>query len=184
MWPWAHAALGYWCYHYYRRRSVDAPPAGLSVVALAVGTQFPDLLDKPLAWYVGVLPTGRSLAHSVLTGGLLLAVAVALLRARGPRGSPAAFAIGYGSHLLGDAFEPLMTANWADLAFLVWPLLPSPASGPTGLLAQLRAITAASQFLFGLALTATALVRWYRDGLPGLRALGALLARRQLVESR
>ena len=29
-----------------------------AVLALALGTQLPDLVDKPLAWYLDVLPFG------------------------------------------------------------------------------------------------------------------------------
>lgn len=178
MWPWAHAALGYLCYTLYLRGRFDARPAGLPVVALGLGTQLPDLIDKPLAWYVDVLPYGRSFAHSVLTGGLVLLAVAVLLERRGELASAVAFAIGYLSHLLGDAYASVVTADWADLAFLVWPLLPIPnvESELEGVLAHLRNIEGSPFFLFGLALTALALGLWYRHGFPGLRELlGVLL---------
>jgi hypothetical protein len=148
------------------------------VVALGFGTQLPDLIDKPLAWYVHVLPYGRSFAHSVLTGGVVLLVVAVLLDRRAGRATAAAFAVGYLSHLVGDAYASVVTANWADLAFLVWPVLPIPnvESELEGVIAHLRNIEGSPFFLFGLLLTALALGLWYRHGLPGLRELlGVLL---------
>jgi hypothetical protein len=177
MWPWAHAALGYLCYTFYLQVRLDQRPVGLPVVALGIGTQLPDLIDKTLAWYVGVLPYGRSLTHSVFTGGLLLLAGVAVLRLRGANRSATAFAIGYASHFLGDAFGHLVDQSWADLAFLVWPLLPIPDQGGEleGVIAHLRNIEGSPLFLFGLALTAVGLALWYRHGLPGLRELVGLV---------
>lgn len=175
MWPWAHAALGYLAYTLYLRGRFDARPVGLPVVALGLGTQLPDLIDKTLAWYVGVLPYGRSLAHSVLTGSLILLAVVALFRARGADRSATAFAIGYASHLFGDAFGSLVSLSFGDLVFLAWPLVPPPATETVGLLTHLRDIEGSPLFLFGLALTAVGLALWIRDGLPGLRALVAFV---------
>jgi hypothetical protein len=177
MWPWAHAALGYLCYTLYLQARFDQRPVGLPVVALGVGTQLPDLIDKTLAWYVGVLPYGRSLAHSVLTGGLLIIAGVVLLRLRGADRSATAFAIGYASHFFGDAFRSLVEQSWGDLAFLVWPLLPIPDQGSEleGVIAHLRNIEGSPLFLFGIVLTAVGLALWYRHGLPGLRELVGLV---------
>jgi hypothetical protein len=184
MWPWAHAALGYLAYTLYLRGRFDVQPAGLPVVALGLGTQLPDLIDKTLAWYVGVLPYGRSLAHSVLTGGLIVAASVAALRLRGADRSATGVAIGYASHLFGDAFGHLVAASWGDLAFLVWPLLPIPDAGSEleGLVAHLRNIEGSPLFLFGLGLTAVGLALWYRHEFPGLRELVSLLTRRPVSD--
>jgi hypothetical protein len=177
MWPWAHAALGYLCYTLYLRVRLDHRPAGLPVVALGVGTQLPDLIDKPLAWYLDILPYGRSFAHSLLTGTLVLVVVALALRARGADRSATAFVIGYLAHLLGDAYGHVVGGNWADLAFLVWPALPIPnqATEIEGLVTHLQNIEGSPLFLFGLGLTAVGLALWIRDGLPGLRALVAFV---------
>ncbi len=173
MWPWAHAALGYLIYSgLARARGTRA--TGTPVLVLALGTQFPDLIDKTFAWYLPLLPTGRTLAHS-----LLIAVPVVVLvhwwtrrRTRAALGT--AFGLGYGSHLVGDALHPVVTGAWGDLTFLLWPVLPSPAY-ETGqsLTAHLQAIEASPWFLFGLLLTAIAVVVWHRDGAPGLAVLRA-----------
>ena len=60
MLPWGHLAVGYLAYSLAVRVRSGGPPAGLAVAALAVGTQFPDLIDKPLVSWVSVLPSGRS----------------------------------------------------------------------------------------------------------------------------
>lgn len=177
MWPWAHAALGYLCYTFYLRVRFDEQPVGLPVVALGVGTQLPDLIDKTLAWYVGALPYGRSLSHSLLTGGVIMLTIVVLFRLRNAEASGTAFAVGYLSHFLGDAFGILVERSWADLAFLVWPVLPIPGieDETIGLITHLRNIEGSPLFLFGLILTTYGLALWYRHGLPGLRELLALV---------
>jgi hypothetical protein len=67
--------------------------------------------------------------------------------------------------------------EFADLAFLVWPLLPIPdiELEVEGVLAHLRDIQGSPLFLFGLLVTAVALGLWIRHGLPGLRELVALV---------
>jgi len=65
MWPWGHLAVGYLLWSVLVRDRRFRPPTGAETLLLAVGTQFPDAVDKPLAWSLGVLPNGRSLAHSV-----------------------------------------------------------------------------------------------------------------------
>ncbi|PSQ17916.1 hypothetical protein BRC99_00275 [Halobacteriales archaeon QS_7_69_60] len=66
MLPWGHLAVGYLAYSLAVRGRTGGPPAGLATAALAVGTQFPDLIDKPLVAWVSLLPSGRSLGHSLL----------------------------------------------------------------------------------------------------------------------
>jgi hypothetical protein len=172
MWPWAHAALGYLLYRLVRDRRELGRPLGPSVITLVVGTQLPDLIDKPLAWYVHVLPYGRSFAHSLLTGVPLVLVPVAVLLARrGSREAAIAFAVGYLSHLLGDGYLFVLQGEWAALGYLAWPLFPLPSTEVEGLVSHFQAITAEPHFLFGLALTGLATGVWLRDGRPGVATL-------------
>ena len=76
MWPWEHAAVAYLCWAALDRRA--ARSEGAAVVAVLVGSQFPDLIDKPLSWVFQVLPTGQSLAHSLLFALPLIGLVVAL----------------------------------------------------------------------------------------------------------
>lgn len=181
MWPLGHAAVAYLGYAGLRRaRGTAAPELGV-VLALLVGSQLPDLVDKPLSWGVGVLPTGRSLAHSLVV--LLPLLAVGLLVAARWERPEYGIAAGLGAvlHVLADSLPSL----WTDegVAFLLWPLLavePYENGAPTvgGLLVD----SLGSPYLlveFGLA--ALAVVSWRQDGYPGVgwlcNRLGALRRR-------
>ncbi len=128
MWPWGHLAVGYIAYATYTRYREDAHPVGVPVVVLTVATQLPDLIDKPLAYSVGVLPEGRSLAHSLLFAVPLCLAALALARrGTGWRGrSGVALAVGYATHLFGDSIRELLALNLDGLTFLAWPVLAAP----------------------------------------------------------
>jgi hypothetical protein len=115
-------------------------PAKWALVPLAIGSQFPDLVDKPLAYW-GLLVSGRSLAHSVFSLAVVgVAVGIVIhddsagiasrLPTRLQATVPAAFVIGYGAHLLGDAYHGLFAGEFFSVRFLVYPLYPlSPYSG-------------------------------------------------------
>lgn len=177
MWPWAHAALGYLLYTGILALRDDGQPRGVPVLALGIGTQVPDLVDKPLAWYLHVLPYGRTLAHSLFVAVPLLLVVGWYADRKGKHEVGVAFAVGYLSHLLGDAFAPLVTGEWTYLGFLVWPLQPPPERELEGVVAHLMSIEGTATFLFGLLLTAIALLQWNEHGRPGLGELHRLVAR-------
>lgn len=140
MWPWGHFAVGYLAYATYTRYRYDEHPAGLPAVTLAIATQLPDLIDKPLAYEGGVLPEGRALAHSLLVAVPLCALGLWVAwRATGWRGrSGVAFAIGYATHLFGDAFRPLLALDFDALSFLFWPVLAAPDYDTTGFAGHLE----------------------------------------------
>jgi membrane-bound metal-dependent hydrolase YbcI (DUF457 family) len=126
--PLGHATLGYLLYVPFALLTDRRLPYGLTLGVLLVGTQFPDLVDKPLA-FVGVLPTGRTLAHSLLFAVVLLVVLRSVTRRYGRPNLTIPFAFGYLSHLLGDVVVPLMAGRIGELTFLLWPVLPSPEYG-------------------------------------------------------
>ncbi|MFB6296225.1 MAG: metal-dependent hydrolase [Halobacteriales archaeon] len=128
MWPWGHLAVGYIAYATWTRYRDDDHPTAAPVVALTVATQLPDLVDKPLAYSVGVLPEGRSLAHSLLVAVPLCLLALELARrASGWRARcGVAAAVGYATHLLGDSLHGLLGLDAAELTFLAFPLLAPP----------------------------------------------------------
>jgi membrane-bound metal-dependent hydrolase YbcI (DUF457 family) len=124
--PIAHVALalgpllGYAAVRYHRL------PSGHSVLLVLFATQLPDIVDKPLAWTLGVLPSGRMFAHSLVVCLPLLAACV-LLGSRRGLGRPAVvFSLAYLSHVLGD-FYPIAQHGTAYYFFpnLFWPLLPA-----------------------------------------------------------
>ncbi|MEA5387843.1 metal-dependent hydrolase [Haloarculaceae archaeon H-GB11] len=168
MFPWGHLATGYLASR--GRLSRTASPH-LSALVLTFATQLPDLVDKTFAWYVPVLPSGRSLAHSLLTATLFLGVVWVALARVDREAYATVFGIGYLSHLGGDALHPVVTADWASLTFLVWPLLPLPSyQGPTGA-SLILGIEPSPFVLFELGLTLFAVALWVLDDAPGLAIL-------------
>jgi membrane-bound metal-dependent hydrolase YbcI (DUF457 family) len=169
MWPWGHLAVAYLFSTGYIRARLDRPIRGGPVLWLALGSQFPDLVDKPLAWYVRVLPTGRSLAHSLLVVVPLAVLAYALARRTGRRESGAVFGIGILSHVLSDALPALWSPD-ATASFLLWPALPVTPyeGGPPTILGLFQASLADPFFIVELLLVVLAAAVWYRDGSPGV----------------
>lgn len=139
MLPLGHLTFAYLWYILYAAVGTHRLPARLALVPLAVGSQFPDLIDKPLA-YIGVLRYGRSLAHSLFTFAICICCvwwltirlrgrwAATSLRERLRVVTPAAFAVGYASHLLGDSYQVLLAGDLWAARFLVYPVFPVPES--------------------------------------------------------
>lgn len=172
MWPWEHAAAGYLLYTVYLRARGNGTPEGTAAIALGLGTQFPDLIDKTLAWYLAILPSGRSLAHSLFTAIFVSALVLAYARRHDRTSVGAAFVGGYLAHLFGDGLHPFLAGNWAFLSFLGWPLLASPVyPGEHGILAHLLRFQLSSYRLALSAMTLIALVLWRQHGYPGLGVL-------------
>ncbi len=172
MWPLGHAAVAYLCYALLTRRRHDAPPGDVAVWILLLGSQFPDLVDKPLAWYVGVLPTGRTLAHSLL---LLvpLSIGVYLLASRYERSEYGiAFAVGVISHSILDALPALWGERDAP-THLLWPLTPVEGyeEGSPSVLELLSESLSDPYFLSEFIFAALALLLWTRHGYPGLQLI-------------
>lgn len=171
MWPWGHLALGYLALSGLRRvqrRRIG----GREVLWLALGTQLPDLVDKPLSWYVGGLP-GRGLGHSALTAILLTLIVASVVGNPDGRDDGVAFLVGLWTHLLGDSVRPALADRYADLSFLLWPILPAPEyDAPTSVLGQLRRLTAMDLVATGVAVEVVLFVGvvslWVADGLPGI----------------
>lgn len=178
MWPWGHVAVAYLLYSGLTRRRFDAGPTDVAALILVVGSLFPDLVDKPLAWYLGVLPTGRTLAHSLLTL-IPLSIAVYLVTRRYDRGEYGiAFAVGALSHALVDAL-PVLWDPEANADFLLWPVwsVDSYESGAPTVIELLLASFGEVYFLSEFVLLAIALVLWWRDGYPGLEPIRTAVSR-------
>lgn len=163
-----------------RGRRVGAAAA----VALAVGSQFPDLVDKPLAWSLAVLPTGTTLAHSVFVAVPVCLLAWSLGHRYGRAAVGRAFAAGYALHLPGDIVYGSLTAGRPlSVDPLLWPLVAKAETGaPAGLLSEVlfyvgryREFLARPEAVGYLAvevvLLSAAAVLWATDGYPGLDSL-------------
>jgi membrane-bound metal-dependent hydrolase YbcI (DUF457 family) len=176
MWPWGHLAVGYLLYTAFVRMRAGRAPSGGAALAVAVGTQFPDLIDKPLAWWLGVLPGGRTLAHSVLTAVIVSALVYALARRFDSTDLAVAFGVGYLSHPFADAFLPLLQGHTEYVAHLLWPLLGLPFYQTEAIV--LASVGSFDLTVYGVAqlgLAALAVGIWILDGTPGLGTLGRLV---------
>jgi len=170
MWPIGHASVAYLLYAFSTRSRFDGSPDHGATVVVGFASLLPDLIDKPLAWYFGVLPGGRTLAHSFFVLVPLSLVVYGLARQRNVGEYGVAFAVGTVSHTLLDAlpiiWEP--TTPWEGL---FWPLLsPGGVSGegaPT-VLGLLRESLGQPYFLSEFVLFVLALYVWRADGYPGI----------------
>ncbi|WP_092735393.1 metal-dependent hydrolase [Halopenitus persicus] len=133
MWPWGHLAFAYLCLLLVSRISERVTQSVGVVVALVVGSQFPDLVDKPLAWSVTVLPSGRSLAHSLLTAAVVLYILSRLSARYDRQDLVASFGVGWVSHSLSDlgpgVIIGLLRGDMSQIqwtTYLLWPVLESP----------------------------------------------------------
>jgi hypothetical protein len=171
MWPWAHLAFGYLLYSLGSRAVRRTPPdSGLTVVALAFGTQFPDLVDKPLAWWLYLIPNGRSLAHSVFTFVVVALLLYGVARQTRWALPVEAFSFGYLTHIVGDALPSLLTGSGPIPLFFLWPLVPPvDYPGETDLVAHLLGVELTPLFLAQLLLAVLVFGLWYADGRPGWR---------------
>ena len=189
MWPWEHLAVGYLAYSLLWRAWTGDPPDGLSALTVAVATQLPDLIDKPLAWTFGIFPGGYSVGHSIFVATGLSALALAISGRRGRPALGVAFAVGYLSHLPGDLLYLYVVNGYLNPAVVLWPAVPAvPGSATSGLIAHfvtfLRAYVRSLArgrlvwlTLFEVALLVAALVVWLRDGRPGVSDLRRQVAR-------
>jgi hypothetical protein len=189
VWPWEHLAVAYLAVSLLARARGRRVTAA-SAAALALGSQFPDLVDKPLAWSLAVLPSGTTLAHSVFVAVPLSVAAVVLGRYRGVGHLAVAFAVAYLLHLPADAVYGTVTVGsppaWGSL---LWPLVEATSeAGSDGLLAEAlhflrryRAFLARPEalvyILLEVGLLLSALGLWVRDGRPGVREVRAALGR-------
>ena len=179
MWPWEHLAIGYLAYSAYVHLIDDESPTARQAVAVAVGTQFPDLVDKPLAWTLSVVGSGVSIAHSVFTAVGLSATVVLVSRRLGHRKLGLAFAVGYLSHLPADIVYPVLLGRQPQLEAFLWPVVTTTASAGGGLLANfayylvrflafLGTGRGALFLVLEFVLLGTTAAVWILDGYPGL----------------
>lgn len=133
MLPLGHLCLAYLLYVGYAAVRSRRLPARWALLPVAAGSQFPDVIDKPLSYWE-LIPSGRSLAHSLFTFVIVCLVVWRIaehLRNRWPAKNwreklramtPAAFTVGYCSHLLGDSYTFFLAGDLWSARFLLYPI--------------------------------------------------------------
>lgn len=148
------------------------------MVVLAVATQLPDLIDKPLAWQFGLLSNGIGVAHSLIVGVPAALALGVVLRFKGYPELGAGVAIGYGSHVCGDLLFAALFSRPPILPSFLWPVYTTPVSAAPGLGAKTLQLLSDSRDLLGGSMGRTyfllealliggTVALWVLDGKPG-----------------
>lgn len=175
MWPWGHLAVAYLAYvAIVRLRGGEQRVWAL--VAVAVGSQLPDLVDKPLAWTFAVLPSGRSLMHSLVTAVVVVTVTYWVIQYVQREGIAVGLGIGMVSHNVVDlgpsVVVGLLQGQWGQLrwtTYLLWPLLAAPPyPHDSSFLQHFAAFTLDPYVGFQFGLFAVAVVVWLQSDTPPL----------------
>ncbi|MDB9257563.1 metal-dependent hydrolase [Halorubrum ezzemoulense] len=136
-------------------------PTRAVAFATAVGSQFPDLVDKPLAHQFDVLPSGRVFIHSL---PFALPIAVIILTygwyTDRPRVS-GAFVSAYLLHLGGDTYQRLLVGEIPS--DLLWPFAAAQSRPKVPFWAGVNGINVRFWSIFSVAVLATTLIVVVRD---------------------
>jgi membrane-bound metal-dependent hydrolase YbcI (DUF457 family) len=174
MWPPGHLGIGYCIAAGWSGWQTGEEPTDRTVQLCLVGSLLPDLVDKLLAWGLGILPGGRTLTHSLLVLVPLFATTLALARPSEQSEIGLLAGLSMLSHPVIDSI-PALWDPATSARHLLWPLLavetverspPSTSTVQELLLARLTT----PWFLLELLVFVVAMVWWHRDGTPGLPA--------------
>ncbi|AGN00504.1 hypothetical protein L593_02765 [Salinarchaeum sp. Harcht-Bsk1] len=167
MWPLGHAAGAYLLASVGAERDWLPEPNAVLVVTVLFASQTPDLIDKPFAWYIPILPAGRSFGHSLFFVLPLCLLAVLAARRVGWAGLGLAISAALLSHLALDVIPALWGGGgWR---YLLWPVLSvegfnsAPSIG-----AMLEDSLDMPYFWAEFVLAGLAFVRWRADDWPGV----------------
>ncbi|WP_440765933.1 metal-dependent hydrolase [Natronorubrum sp. DTA7] len=165
MQPVVHLAVGYLCYAAYTRWHHGRTPADLPALVAVFAAGLADFIDKPL-YAAETVPVGRAIGHSLLFAAplILLAWVVATRRDRRPLG--VAFAIGYLSHIATDVPWHVLSGDFDELGFLLWPVTEMPAYTGVKPLGTVGGVEITTLWLEAVILAA-GVALWWTDGRPG-----------------
>ncbi|MDJ1430732.1 metal-dependent hydrolase [Halostagnicola sp. A-GB9-2] len=169
MQPVVHLVVGYICYAAFTRWRDDRAPSEAGALAAVAGAALADLIDKPLV-AADMVAVGRTIGHSLLFAVPLIIVVWALARRSNRNVLGVAFAIGYLSHIATDIPWHLVSGDYHELGFLLWPITDMPpytGTKPLGTVVGVDVTTLwleAVIFVFGIGL-------WWYDGRPGVEAI-------------
>jgi hypothetical protein len=183
MWPWEHVLFAYVFYSVYVRLHYRFAPDEWPIVALVLGSFFPDVIDKPLAWQFSLFETGWGIAHSVFFVVPFCVAVYATAKTYGDSEIGIAFGFGYVCHLVGDVLPASLSRGRPYLDPILWPLGNPQTSGDHGSFfdgvsslfleyaAQLHSLEVTPVFALQLGSIVAGLTLWLYDGRPGLRLL-------------
>jgi hypothetical protein len=195
MLPWDHLWFGYLLYSLSVHARTRGAPGSTEALWLAFGTQFPDLVDKPLAWGLDVLPSGV-FVHAIPVAIPLACVGIFLAWVRGRAEVGVAFAVGYLSHVAGDVLYPVMHGGRPAVGGFLWPFVSYPTGVDRGFLENVwryldryvHHLSSPEGLLFvalELLLASLAIAVWLWDGRPGAAVVrsGARTAGRRVMRA-
>ncbi len=166
MQPVVHLAVGYLCYAAYTRLHHGREPADLPALVAVFAAGLADLIDKPLD-AAGVVPVGRTIGHSLLFVIPLVLLVWIVASRRDRRLLGVAFAIGYLSHVATDIPWHVLSGDFDELGFLLWPVTEMPAYTGVKPLGTVAGIEITTLWLEAVILVA-AVACWWMDGRPGV----------------
>lgn len=166
MQPFVHPIVGYLCYAGYTRARHRRSPRGGPTIVAVFAAILPDLIDQQL-WIIGVTPVGRTFAHSLFGGVLIVGVVGFLARRRGRQELGVAFAIGYISHIAADIPWHVLAGDYHELGFLLWPVTEMPAYSGVKAVGTIGGIEVTTLW-FEAVISVVGVVIWWSDDRPGL----------------
>ncbi|WP_255169603.1 metal-dependent hydrolase [Natrononativus amylolyticus] len=175
MQPVVHLAVGYLCYAAYSRWRRGKPPGEAPALAAIAGAALPDLLDQSL-YHGGLTPVGRTIGHSLLFAVPVIAVVWLVASGRNRRLLGPAFAIGYLSHLATDVPWHVLSGDYDELGFLLWPITHMPEYSGVKTLGHVGGLEVTTLWLEAPILVA-GIALWWHDGRPGTEAIRRAVSR-------
>lgn len=166
MQPIVHLVVGYLCYAGYTRVRYETRPRGEPTAVAVSAAALPDLIDQPL-WLMGITPVGRTFAHSLIGGVLIVGVITLLTRQQGRPDLGVAFAIGYVSHIVADIPWHVLAGDYHELGFLLWPVTEMPVYSGVKVIGTVGGIEVTTLW-FEMVIFVLGVLVWWSDGYPGL----------------
>lgn len=102
-------------------------PTRKLLFVLFVGSMFPDLIDKPLAYQWFLIPTGRAFVHSPLIATPLSIGVLLIAHRTGRVREGVVFVFSYVAHIVADFWWLLDYPASNHHQYLLWPLVPAPS---------------------------------------------------------
>ncbi|TMT86341.1 metal-dependent hydrolase [Haloterrigena sp. H1] len=181
MWPWEHAIVAYLAYSLCCHVVFRDSPTGLEAFAVVFASVLPDLIDKPLAWELGVFDSGYAVGHSIFFAVPLAIVVGTIAHAATRPRAGLAFGLGYLSHPFADIVDSVFRQGVLQVELMLWPIASVEGRPPgQGVIEGFlyffgrywNAVLAgdlSTYLLLQFGLAGVVLVVWLADGAPVLR---------------